>query len=94
MLGSYNTTNYSFSEEGGDADIAPSFKADGISDDGIVDDGVSDVAVSGCVWLLVNARYGIKNTLTIGTNNRITSHGFLFIALSILTHIMIKNITL
>lgn len=90
MLGSYNIY-YTFSDEGGDADITPSFIAEGISDDDIPGDGVSDDAVSGCVRLPVNARYGIKNTLTTGRNIRITSHGFLFIALSILTHIIIKN---
>ena len=45
-----------FSDEGGDADIAPSFKVEGISDDDVSDDGVSENDVSGCEKLLENAR--------------------------------------
>ena len=83
MLGIYNIVYYHYSDEGGDADITPSFIVDGISDEGMLDGGISD-----CVRLFENARYGIKNMLIIGTNIRITSHGFWFIALSIFTHII------
>ena len=73
-----------------------------IPSDGIWDEDAAPVVgiasfepcVSDCVILFENARYGIKNTFTIGTNNKSTSQGFLPVAFINLTIMIIINTTL